>query len=171
MITDLHTQIKVFIQTRNGDLNNISMKDVAEIIHTNVGQQPEQIGDQVKMMSKFVQRKRQSGELDLDKDCITYPLLQELQQSIKAKFRKKTIIIEDFVTHLSYHLPDHVKRKKFNQNDPFSDEFNRQVHLRPTNGSEKLKSKMERMWVTTVVTEKLLKQKEDYLFQSAKFDR
>jgi len=30
------------------------------------------------MMSKFVQRKRQSGELDLDKDCITYPLLQEL---------------------------------------------------------------------------------------------
>lgn len=52
-------------------MNNISMKDVAEIIHTNVGQYQEYIGDYVKNMSKFVQRKRISGELDLEKDCIT----------------------------------------------------------------------------------------------------
>jgi hypothetical protein len=45
------------------------------------------------------------------------------------------------------------------------------VHLRPSNGSEKLKNKMERMWVTTVVTEKLKNFKEDYLKQSRIFDR
>lgn len=52
-------------------------------------------------MSKFVQKKRQSGELDLDKDCISYPLLHELYLEIKAKFRKKTQIIEEFVSQLS----------------------------------------------------------------------
>lgn len=45
MITDIQTQVKVFIQTRNGDLNNISMKDVAEIIHSNVETYQDFIGD------------------------------------------------------------------------------------------------------------------------------
>jgi hypothetical protein len=45
MMTDIITQIRVFIQTRNGDLDNISMKDVAEIIHSNVGTYEHFIGD------------------------------------------------------------------------------------------------------------------------------
>jgi len=48
-----------------------------------------------------------------------------------------------------------VRRRGFSYLDPFGEEFTRQVHLRPTNGSEKLKNKMECMWVTKIVTEKL----------------
>jgi len=44
MITDLQTQIKVFIQTRNGDLQNISMKSIAEIIHANLSRYPQETG-------------------------------------------------------------------------------------------------------------------------------
>jgi len=45
MITDLHTQIKVYIQTRNGDLQNISTKSIAEIIHNNINTYPEETGN------------------------------------------------------------------------------------------------------------------------------
>jgi len=55
----------------------------------------------VKLLSKFVKEKREAGELDLDKDCITYQLLEELRKKIKDKFQKKTGIIENFVTELA----------------------------------------------------------------------
>lgn len=91
----------------------------------------------------------------MEKDCISYSLLEELRQRIRDKFNVKTDIVTDFVAGLTSTLPEHVRRRGFSYLDPFGEEFTRQVHLRPTNGSEKLKNKMECMWVTKIVTEKL----------------
>jgi len=52
-------------------LQNISTKSIAEIIHNNIKTYPEEAGNYIKVLSKFVKAKREAGELSLDDDSMT----------------------------------------------------------------------------------------------------
>lgn len=61
MITYLQAQIRIYIQTRNGDENNISMRNVAEILHENIERFPDFIHKYIKTLARFVKSKREEG--------------------------------------------------------------------------------------------------------------
>jgi len=138
------------------------MRNVAEILHDNIERYPDFIHKYIKTLAKFVKTKREDGFLNMEDDSVTYPILEEMRKIIKEKSDDKGKIIENYIDKLCRTMPNHVRRKKFDYTDPFSEAFYEQYHKKPSNGSEKLKLKMEKMYVSKLTSDLIIGFKNNY---------